>query len=67
VKRVWRYLAIGVTVYLLVLVGHFPAERVRTVLESRVPDLSLHAVTGSVYSGQARQLVYQGLDLGTLH
>jgi len=67
VKRVWRYLAIGVTVYLLVLVGNFPAERVRTVLESRVPDLSLHAVTGSVYSGQARQLVYQGLDLGTLH
>ena len=66
-KRVWRYLAIGVTVYLLVLVSNFPAERIKTSLESRVADLSLHAVTGSVFSGQARQLVYQGLNLGTLH
>lgn len=66
-KRVWRYLAIGVTVYLLFLVSNFPAERIKTLLESRVADLSLHAVTGSVFSGQARQLVYQGLDLGSLH
>jgi len=66
VKRIWRYLALGVTVYLLVLASSFPAERIKTVLESRVADLSLHAVTGSVFSGQARQLVYQGLNMGTL-
>lgn len=66
-KRVWRYLAVGATVYLLVLISTFPAERIKSLLESRVADLSLHAVTGSVFSGKARQLVYQGLDLGTLH
>ena len=65
-KRVWRYLAIGVTVYLLVLVSNFPADKVKALLESRVADLSLHAVTGSVFSGRAGQLVYQGLDLGAL-
>jgi general secretion pathway protein N len=66
VNRVWRYLAIGVTVYLLVLISTLPATRITTLLESRVADLSLHAVTGSVFSGQAQQLVYQGLGLGTL-
>ena len=66
-KRGWRYSAIGATVYLLVLVSNFPAEHIKTRLESRVNDLSLHAVTGSVFSGKARQLVYQGLDLGALH
>lgn len=65
-KRVWRYLAIGATVYLLVLVSNFPAERIKTMIESRVADLSLQTVTGSVFSGQAQQLVYQGLNLGAL-
>ena len=66
-KRAWRYLAIGITVYLLFLASNFPAERLRTLLESRVSDLTLLAVTGSVFSGQARQLVFQGMDLGALH
>lgn len=65
-KRVWRYLAIGVTVYLLVLVVTLPAEHIRKSIEARVADLALHAVSGSVFSGQARQLVYQGLDLGAV-
>ncbi|NOR39606.1 MAG: type II secretion system protein GspN [Gammaproteobacteria bacterium] len=62
--RLWRYLAAGVVVYLLVLVGTFPAERITTRIEQQVEDLSLLSVSGSVFSGQAGQLVYQDLDLG---
>jgi len=64
--RLWRYLAAGVVVYLLVLVGSFPAERITNHIEQQVEDLSLLAVSGSVFSGQAGQLVYQGLALGTV-
>ena len=64
--RFWRYLAAGVVVYLLVLLGSFPAERFTNRIEQQVDDLVLLAVSGSVFSGQAGQLVYQDLDLGTL-
>ncbi|MGB5178406.1 MAG: type II secretion system protein N [Gammaproteobacteria bacterium] len=62
--RVWRLVALGVGAYLLVLVTTFPAERVSTMLQDQVADLSLHGVSGSAFSGQAAQVVYQGLDLG---
>jgi general secretion pathway protein N len=64
VKRIWRLVALGVGAYLLVLVTTFPAARVSGMLEDRVADLSLNGVSGSVFSGQAAQVVYQGLDLG---
>jgi len=66
VKRAWPLLAIGATAYLLVMVVTFPAARLAPLLERQVAGLSLHAVAGSVFSGQAAQLVYQGLDYGPL-
>ena len=65
--RVWRLLALGVGVYLLVLVTTFPAERVSGMLQDQVAELSLNGVSGTAFSGQAAQVVYQGLDLGPVH
>ncbi|MGB5717610.1 MAG: type II secretion system protein N [Gammaproteobacteria bacterium] len=64
--RVWRLVALGVGAYLLVLVTTFPAERIGTMLQDQIADLSLHGVSGSAFSGQAAQVVYQGLDLGSV-
>ena len=65
-KRVWPLLVIGALAYLLVLVVTFPATRVVPLLERQVAGVSLHAVAGSVFSGEAGHLVYQGLDFGEL-
>ena len=66
-SRVWRLAALGAGAYLLILVATFPAARVSGMLLDPDADLSLHRVSGSVFSGQAAQLVYQGLDLGEVH
>jgi general secretion pathway protein N len=67
VSRVWRLVALGAGAYLLILVITFPAARVSGMLLDQNTDLSLGRVSGSVFSGQAAQLVYQGLDLGEVH
>jgi len=67
VQRAWRLIALGVAAYLLILVTTFPAARVTGMLEQRVADLSILAVSGSVFSGQAGQVVWQGLNVGTMH
>ncbi len=66
-QRALRLLALGIAVYLLILVFTLPASRVSETLVQRLPDLSVHAVSGSVFSGRAGQVVWQGLDLGTVH
>ena len=66
-QRVWRLLALGVAAYLLILIATFPADRVIGMLEEQVPDLSIQAVSGSVFSGQAGRVIWQDLDLGTVH
>lgn len=66
-QRAWRLLALGVAAYLLILIPTFPASRVSDMLTERVPDLSIHAVSGSVFSGRAGRVTWQELDLGTVH
>lgn len=66
-KRVVRLAALGVGAYVLILIVTFPATRISASLEDRVADLAMNGVSGSLFSGQARQVVYQGLDLGTIH
>jgi len=66
VKRAWPLLAIGAAAYLLILIVTFPAARLVPLLHRQVAGLSLHGVAGTVFSGQAAQLVYQGLDFGRL-
>ena len=65
--RVWRLVALGVGAYLLVLVTTFPAGRVSGMLQDQVADLSINGVSGTAFSGQSAQVVYQGLDLGPVH
>lgn len=65
-KRAWPLIAIGATAYLLVMIATFPAARLTPLLERQFAGLSLYGVSGSVVSGQAVQLVYQGLDYGRL-
>lgn len=62
-----RLVALGVGAYVLILIATFPATRISDSLAERVTDLSINGVSGSVFSGQAVQVVYQGLDLGTVH
>ena len=66
-KRVVRLAALGVGAYVLILIATFPAARISASLEDQVADLAVNGVSGSIFSGQAAQVVYQGLDLGTLH
>jgi general secretion pathway protein N len=67
VQRAWRLVALGVAAYLLILITTFPASRVTAILEQRVSDLSVLAVSGSVFSGQASRVIWQDLDLGSVH
>jgi hypothetical protein len=53
-----------VCVYLLFLVVSIPASRVTTRLEQQMKDLSLQAVTGTVISGEAARIVFQGQGIG---
>jgi hypothetical protein len=66
VKNVWRYTAIGVAAYFLILIATFPVARLGSALERQVDGLDLRAITGSVFSGHAGQLLWQGNDLGAV-
>ena len=63
-KNVWRYIAIGVVVYLLVLLATFPAARIVPVLEQQIDGLALQGVSGTAITGHAGRLHWQGNDLG---
>ncbi|MGB5306159.1 MAG: type II secretion system protein N [Gammaproteobacteria bacterium] len=62
--KAWRYLAAGVAAYVLVLIVTFPAQKAAQFIEQQVDELDVRAPSGTLFSGQAQQLVYQGLDLG---
>lgn len=64
-KQLRHYLAIGVAVYLLVLVTTFPVARLVDAIEARVNGLSLFDVEGSLFSGSAGRLLLSGTDLGS--
>jgi general secretion pathway protein N len=67
VARAWRLAALGAGAYLLILVATFPAAYVSGMLHRKGAELTLNGVSGSVFSGQAAQLVYQQMDLGPVH
>ena len=64
-RRAGFLLAFGVVVYLLIVVVTWPAAHVEGYIEGQVPGLSLSAVSGSVFNGQAGQVGYQGKALGS--
>ena len=64
--RIWRFLALGAGVYLLILLTTFPASRAVSHLEQQVPGLSLQSVTGTVLSGRAGAAVLDSRVIGAL-
>jgi len=64
VKHAWRYIAIGIAVYIPILLVTFPVARLTGAIERQVDGLSIEAVTGSVFAGQAGRLRYQASELG---
>lgn len=66
-KRAGFYIAFGVAAYLLIVFFTLPAIRVVGYIEQQVPGLSLSAVSGSVFNGQAGHLSYQDTALGAVH
>lgn len=62
--RLWRFLALGTGVYLLILLLMFPAQRAVNLLEQQVSGLTLQSVSGTVFSGQAGKVTLQDQDLG---
>jgi general secretion pathway protein N len=67
VKHAWRYIAIGIAVYLPVLLVTFPVERLTGAVAQRVDGLTIQALTGSVLAGEAASLRYQGNEFGPVH
>lgn len=65
-RHAWRYIALGIAVYLPVLLATFPVERLTGAVASQVEGLSFQAVTGSLFSGRVASLVYQGEEIGPL-
>jgi len=64
VNKAWWYLAAGVVAFVLVLIAYFPAQKAGHFVEQQVDELALRSASGTLFSGQAQQLVYQGLNLG---
>ncbi len=62
-KQVIAYSLLGVLAYLLFLVWTFPADRAVALLRSQTPQLQMVGVTGTVWSGRATTLQYQGQRL----
>ncbi len=66
-NNAWRYIAIGVAVYIPILLATFPAGRLTGAIERQVPGLSLMAVTGTVFSGHAGSLRFKASELGPVN
>lgn len=65
--RVWRWWLAGIGLYLLFLVAIFPADYAVGRLQAHVPELRLTGTRGSVWSGSAQELDWQGQSLGALY
>lgn len=62
-KQLIAYVVLGLLAYLLFLVWTFPAERAAALIRTKAPQLQLAGVTGTVWSGRAATLQYQGQRL----
>jgi general secretion pathway protein N len=62
--RPWRAGAIGIAVYLLILVATFPVSYLTGAIEQRVAGLQLREVSGSPWSGHADRVIIQGTEIG---
>jgi len=61
-----RWWLLGAVAYLVFLGATFPAQYFADHLVKKVPGLELAGVTGSVFSGSATELRFQGVSLGAM-
>lgn len=62
-RVLWLSLA-GLLLFILFVVARIPAEQLTSRLPAR---LQVEGVSGTLWSGQARQLTWEGMPLGRLH
>jgi general secretion pathway protein N len=60
---VWRYVTTAVAAYVLFLVLTAPAAKLLPMFQSQLPAVQLSGVTGTLWSGQAAQLIVQSVPL----
>lgn len=65
-RRVLRWLVPGMFAYLVFLCATFPAAYALHWLRSDLPDIQLGGVSGSIWSGQSQQLVFESVPLGAM-
>lgn len=65
--RIWRWWLAGVIAYLIFLLATLPAAYAVGWLQRRVPQLEITGVSGSVWSGNARDIVFSGQSWGRMH
>jgi general secretion pathway protein N len=61
-----RWWLLGAAAYLVFLGLTFPAQYLADHIVKKMPQLELAGVTGSVFSGSAAEVRYQGADLGAV-
>ncbi|HET7395611.1 MAG TPA: type II secretion system protein N [Gammaproteobacteria bacterium] len=65
-RRVLRWLVPGALAYLIFLGATFPASYALHWLQPSLPGVQLGDISGSIWSGQARQLVFDSVPLGAV-
>ena len=62
-----RWWLLGAAAYLMFMAGMLPASYLLPRLLRSHPELQLGGVSGSIWSGDAAQLSFQGMSLGAVH
>lgn len=65
--RIWRWWLAGIILYLIFLVATLPAGYAAAWLQKRAPQLQFSDVSGSLWSGSAHEVAWQGQAWGNLH
>jgi general secretion pathway protein N len=65
-RRALRWWLLGAVTYLVFLGANFPAQYLTDHLTKDMPQLEFVGVAGSVFSGSATEVRYQGMDLGAV-
>ena len=65
-RRALRWWLLGAVAYLVFLGLTFPAQYLADHITKKMPQLELAGVEGSVFSGSAAEVRYEGTDLGAV-
>jgi general secretion pathway protein N len=65
-KRVLRWWLLGAAAYLVFLGANFPAQYLADHISKQLPELQLNGVSGTIFSGSATEVRYQGTAFGAV-